>query len=158
PAPEDLDQSELINAKFVDIRQVITSETEARTVWQNNAISRISGVESNIANIQRSVTSATKSISEVSQNLNAKIDNIKIGGRNYLLDSSFKNGKWYKSQGRGSKATIDVDNGVLTISSDNATWKQYQIKGYEHKGGLNELVDGAKVTISFEVMTPDDNT
>lgn len=158
PAPEDLDQSELINAKFVDIRQVITSETEARTVWQNNAISRINGVESNIANIQRSVTSATQSISEVSQNLNAKIDNIKIGGRNYLLDSSFKNGKWYKSQGRGSKATIDVDNGVLTISSDNATWKQYQINGYAHKGGLNELVDGAKVTISFEVMTPDDNT
>ncbi|HHF6180469.1 TPA: hypothetical protein ACPPOG_001822, partial [Haemophilus influenzae] len=59
PAPEDLDQSELINAKFVDIRQVVTSETEARTVWQNNAISRINGVESNIANIQRSVTTVT---------------------------------------------------------------------------------------------------
>lgn len=74
PAPEDLDQSELINAKFVDIRQVVTNETEARTVWQNNAISRINGAESNIANIQRSVTSATKSISEVNQSLNAKID------------------------------------------------------------------------------------
>ncbi|HHF5226457.1 TPA: hypothetical protein ACPO75_001826, partial [Haemophilus influenzae] len=112
PAPEDLDQSELINAKFVDIRQVVTSETEARTVWQNNAISRINGVESNIANIQRSVTTATQSISEVNQHLNAKIDGISVGGRNLLLGTAIglsgNGAKNYQNKTYNVTSNIDV--------------------------------------------------
>ncbi|HHF6088459.1 TPA: phage tail protein [Haemophilus influenzae] len=130
------------------------AESKAREILT----AKIGQHESSINQINQTIVRDRETSAQQVATLESAVRNIRVGGRNYLLDSSFKNGKWYKSQGSGSKATIDVDNGVLTISSDNATWKQYQIKGYAHKGGLNELVDSTTVTISFEVMTPDDNT
>ena len=50
---------------------------------------RVGTAESNIATIQRTVSTNAQSISEVNQNLNSKIDNIEIGGRNLLRDSEF---------------------------------------------------------------------
>ncbi|HHF6231371.1 TPA: phage tail protein [Haemophilus influenzae] len=130
------------------------AESKAREILT----AKIGQHESSINQINQTIVRDRETSAQQVATLESAVRNIRVGGRNYLLDSSFKNGKWYKSQGSGSKATIDVDNGMLTISSDNATWKQYQIKGYAHKGGLNELVDSTTVTISFEVMTPDDNT
>ncbi|HHF5187529.1 TPA: phage tail protein [Haemophilus influenzae] len=156
---------EQVTAKANSALSGIEVEREARIAADNAEskareilTAKIGQHESSINQINQTIVRDRETSAQQVATLESAVRNIRVGGRNYLLDSSFKNGKWYKSQGRGSKATIDVDNGVLTISSDNATWKQYQIKGYEHKGGLNELVDGAKVTISFEVMTPDDNT
>lgn len=156
---------EQVTAKANSALSGIEVEREARIAADNAEskareilTAKIGQHESSINQINQTIVRDRETSAQQVATLESAVRNIRVGGRNYLLDSSFKNGKWYKSQGGGSKATIDVDNGVLTISSDNATWKQYQIKGYEHKGGLNELVDGAKVTISFEVMTPDDNT
>ncbi|WP_386696665.1 phage tail protein [Lonepinella sp. MS14436] len=61
----------------------------AETTARNALTARLGTAESNIATIQRTVTTNQQSISEVSQNLNAKIDNIQIGGRNLLVDSEF---------------------------------------------------------------------
>ncbi|WP_112072094.1 TipJ family phage tail tip protein [Haemophilus influenzae] len=156
---------EQVTAKANSALSGIEVEREARIAADNAEskareilTAKIGQHESSINQINQTIVRDRETSAQQVATLESAVRNIRVGGRNYLLDSSFKNGKWYKSQGGGSKATIDVDNGVLTISSDNATWKQYQINGYAHKGGLNELVDGAKVTISFEVMTPDDNT
>lgn len=148
PAPEDLDQSELINAKFVDIRQVVTSETEARTVWQNNAISRINGVESNIANIQRSVTTATQSISEVNQHLNAKIDGISVGGRNLLLGTAIglsgNGAKNYQNKTYNVTSNIDVSTlKTITLSCSVLT------KGIKAGSGIRHFRAGAEVQLFY---------
>ncbi|AUI65634.1 MULTISPECIES: phage tail protein [Glaesserella] len=60
------------------------AESQARTVLTT----RVANAESSIATLQNSVTSANRSVSELSQNLNAKIDGMSVGGRNLLLNSN----------------------------------------------------------------------
>lgn len=60
-------------------------EAEAR---QRTALtSRVASAESGLSNLQRTVSTQAQSLSEVSQNLNARFDNLQIGGRNLLKNS-----------------------------------------------------------------------
>ncbi len=60
-------------------------EAEAR---QRTALtSRVASAESGLTNLQRTISTQAQSLSEVSQNLNARFDNLQIGGRNLLFDT-----------------------------------------------------------------------
>ncbi|MDO5058591.1 MAG: DUF1983 domain-containing protein [Neisseria sp.] len=87
--------------------------------------------------------------------LKAKIANIK-GGRNYLEDSGFTRGLFGFSQG-ATNGSAKVSDGVVTITSPTATWRQWQIHG---KAGsrannanssavLETLQAGETYTLSF---------
>ena len=95
----DAQQAQLISAVTAKVNNAL-SGVEAEKTARANAdkaesqarealMARVGTAESNIATIQRTVATNAQSISEVSQNLNSKIDNIKIGGRNLLRDSEF---------------------------------------------------------------------
>ncbi|WP_077543101.1 host specificity protein J, partial [Rodentibacter genomosp. 1] len=163
----DRQQAEHLVTLTTKTNQALTGLTEERNarIAGDNAqatertalTARVTAAESGISQLQRSVSNQTTALSEMNRNLNAKIDGINVGGRNYLLDSTFKARKWHHSQGSGTKAIFSIEEGVLTITSENSTWKQYQISDYNYEGGLSNIPDGATVTFSFEVMTPDDN-
>ena len=97
----DAQQAQLISAVTAKVNNAL-SGVEAEKTARANAdkaesqarealTARVGTAESNIATIQRTVATNAQSISEVSQNLNSKIDNIKVGGRNALIDSEYKN-------------------------------------------------------------------
>ncbi|MCB4228012.1 TipJ family phage tail tip protein, partial [Mannheimia haemolytica] len=105
----DAQQAQLISAVTAKANNAL-SGLEAEKTARANAdkaesqarealTARMGTAEGNIATIQRTVATNAQSISEVSQNLNAKIDNINIGGRNLLRDSEFNlYNKWGNPQ------------------------------------------------------------
>lgn len=105
----DAQQAQLISAVTAKANNALSGLEEERTARANGDKSesqarealtaRMGSAESNIATIQRTVATNAQSISEVSQNLNSKIDNIKVGGRNLLRDSEFNlYNKWGNPQ------------------------------------------------------------
>lgn len=105
----DAQQAQLISAVTAKANNALSGLEEEKIARANGdkaeaqareaLTARMSDAESNIATIQRTVATNAQSISEVSQNLNAKIDNINIGGRNLLRDSEFNlYNKWGNPQ------------------------------------------------------------
>ncbi|MEG9482748.1 phage tail protein, partial [Mannheimia sp. HC-2023] len=127
---------------------------------------RMGTAEGNIATIQRTVATNAQSISEVSQNLNAKIDNINIGGRNYLgYTKDFSSG-WEFAQHadeaalNGSGTIID---GCLYFNSKTnmvSEWHQFSressVSQRLSSKSLNHLEPG-RYTISFMAKSSLDN-
>ncbi|HHW7474692.1 TPA: TipJ family phage tail tip protein [Mannheimia haemolytica] len=105
----DAQQAQLISAVTTKADNALSGLEEEKTARANAdkaesqareaLTARMGTAEVNIATIQRTVATNAQSISEVSQNLNAKIDNINIGGRNLLRDSEFNlYNKWGNPQ------------------------------------------------------------
>ncbi|MEG9530911.1 phage tail protein, partial [Mannheimia indoligenes] len=105
----DAQQAQLISAVTTKADNALSGLEEEKTARANadkaesqarEALTARMGIaEGNIATIQKTVATNAQSISEVSQNLNAKIDNINIGGRNLLRDSEFNlYNKWGNPQ------------------------------------------------------------
>lgn len=90
-------QAQLISAVTTKANNALSGLEEEKTARANGdkaesqareaLTARMSDAESNIATIQRTVATNAQSISEVSQHLNAKFDNIKVGGSNLLRNS-----------------------------------------------------------------------
>lgn len=89
----------------------------------------------------------------------AKVDNLKVGSRNYAEDYDFSRGLWEYSQGDSSQTTRGVSDGVFTMATTAATWHQWQIhsESGSRLGGkldstaLLELETGETYTLSVEV-------
>lgn len=120
--------------------------------------------ESNIVTIQRTVANNAQSISEVSQNLNAKIDNINIGGRNLLRDSEFNAyNKWGSPQiefaenanRRTIKVTSTGTNGPVGIVSSNRHSTSYFQQGETYT--LSLFARGSKALDYLYLMRQDGN-
>lgn len=88
----------------------------------------------------------------------AKIDNFKVGSRNYAEDYDFSRGLWEYSQGDNSQTTQGATDGVYTMTTTAATWHQWQIHsesgarlgGKLDSTALTELKTGETYTLSFE--------
>ena len=85
-----------------------TAKTNAQTAQDavNALTSRVTTAETNIIQNANSITTQAKSISEVStvaNSANSKVDNLEIGGRNLLLNSSLHENydKWETAIGNG---------------------------------------------------------
>ncbi|WP_237610843.1 phage tail protein [Actinobacillus pleuropneumoniae] len=95
----DAQQAQLITAVTAKADQAITGLQEEKTARANadkaeaqarNALtSRVANAESGIAAVRQSIATANSSIAEVSQNLNAKIDGLSVGGRNLFRYSNY---------------------------------------------------------------------
>ncbi|MDP0337988.1 DUF1983 domain-containing protein, partial [Glaesserella parasuis] len=110
----------------------LSEERQARIAGDNaqaqaRAIltTKVGSVESGISTLQNSVASANRSVSELSQSLNAKIDGIAIGGWNLIKNSRLLNNTthWNVIGGR------DVRNGIAVLKSLDTSrqwyWRQH---------------------------------
>ena len=125
---------------------------------------RVGTAESNIATIQRTVSTNAQSISEVTQNLNSKIDNIKVGGRNLLRDSEFNlYNKWGNPKidftenvnRRTVKITSTDTSGSVGICSTNHHSTSYFQQGKTYT--LSCFARGNKVLDYLYLMRKDGN-
>ena len=118
----DAQQAQLITAVTAKADQAIAGLQEEQTARANadkaeaqarNALTtRVASVESGIAEVRQSIATTNSSIVEVSQNLNAKIDGLSIGGRNLLRDSKKLTLPQWGISGSGD---VFVNNGVVKL-------------------------------------------
>ncbi|MCT8774922.1 hypothetical protein KZ340_02110, partial [Glaesserella parasuis] len=135
----DREQAQLITtatAKADNALSGLSEERQARIAGDNaqaqaRAIltTRVGSVESGISTLQNSVASANRSVSELSQSLNAKIDGIAIGGWNLIKNSRLLNNTthWNVIGGR------DVRNGIAVLKNLNTAnwyWRQGAINAH----------------------------
>lgn len=123
----DAQQAQLITAVTAKADQAITGLQEEQTARSNadkaeaqarNALtSRVASAESGIVEVRQSIATANSSIAEVSQNLNAKIDGLSVGGRNLLLDSgtTISNTNYLLKVYPITQAPSDGDDMIITI-------------------------------------------
>ncbi|MDG6364449.1 DUF1983 domain-containing protein, partial [Glaesserella parasuis] len=96
------------------------AESQARAILTT----RVASAESGISTLQNSIASANRSVSELSQSLNAKIDGIEVGGWNLIKNSRLLNDTthWNVIGGR------DVRNGIAVLKSLDTSrqwcWRQ----------------------------------
>ncbi|HFI0120265.1 TPA: phage tail spike protein [Streptococcus suis] len=86
----------------------------------DQAKQRISTAESSITQLGNRITTE---ISEVS----TKLDNFKVGSRNYAEDYDFSRGLWEYSQEDSSPRNTNFTNGVYTLTTTTNSWHQLQI-------------------------------
>ncbi|HGA1212323.1 TPA: phage tail spike protein [Streptococcus suis] len=118
----------------------------------DQAKQRISTAESSITQLGNRITTE---ISEVS----TKLDNFKVGSRNYAEDYDFSRGLWEYSQEDSSPRNINFTNGVYTLTTTTNSWHQLQIHsesgirlgGKTDSTALLEPKVGEIYTLSVEV-------
>lgn len=118
----------------------------------DQAKQRLNSAESSIIQLGNRITTE---ISEVS----TKLDNFKVGSRNYAEDYDFSRGLWEYSQEDSSPRNINFTNGVYTLTTTTNSWHQLQIhsESGSRKGGkvdstaLLEPKVGETYTLSVEV-------
>ena len=153
-----------ITAKANNALSGITAEQKARADGDKaNAdkitalTSRVGSAESGIATLQTSVATANRSVSELSQNLNAKIDGISVGGRNLLIGSNaFIDGQseFYL------KNTQETKYFSISPSVDYSLIRQLTLSAYIEIENFKRVeIAGATTRIGFEIkLTYTDNT
>ncbi|WP_409500163.1 phage tail protein [Mannheimia glucosida] len=172
----DVQQAQLISAVTAKANNALSGLEEEKTARANGdkaeaqareaLTARMSDAESNIATIQRTVATNTQSISEVSQNLNAKLDNLSMGGRNYLgYTKDFSSG-WEFAQHANETALNGngtIIDGCLYFNSKTnkvSEWHQFSressISQRLSSESLNRLESGT-YTISFMAKSNIDN-
>ncbi|MGP1608012.1 MAG: TipJ family phage tail tip protein [Moraxella sp.] len=124
----------------------LASETTARTSADSALGQRIDTLQADYNGNKANIASQLKTLSDkeqalaASQNqLTAKFDNLKIGGRNLLVDSEFRQGKWLFA-GHNNQVTHRINNGVLTLGGNIAFWKHAKLTS-----GVSELNDVLQV-------------
>lgn len=151
-----------LNAKIDEEKTTRASGDKANADKITEITSRVNNAESTIRNIQ-STTATKKEVSSIAQNelqsvwkadMKSAVDSIVIGGRNYILDSQFRNGYWHYTKREGNDV-CNVNNGVVEIISTGNYWHQYQLSTYEYEGGLNLIAHDTTITLSVEVQSPD---
>ena len=120
-----------------------TAEVRAREVLAT----RVQQSESQLSTIQRTLTTQSQSITEVRQNLNAKIDELQIGGRNLLRNSSINyTGNRYLTNFQlaqipsvGEQVTVTLWGNLAT---DRQTFGVFNSHGYRELAQLRKIKEG----------------
>lgn len=160
-ASKDLGLSQRIDTLSTDMQQgdnrikaELLSEQTARINADNTLSWRIDSLTADYNGNKATINSQIKALSDkeqalaTSQNqLTAKFDNLKIGGRNLLVDSEFKQGKWLFA-GHNNQFTHRIRDGVLTLGGNIPFWKHAKLTG--DASGLNDVLQIGE-TYTFSV-------
>ena len=120
-----------------------TAEVRAREVLAT----RVQQSESQLSTIQRTLTTQSQSITEVRQNLNAKIDELQIGGRNLLRNSSINyTGNRYLTNFQLAQIPSVGEQVTVTLWGNLATDRQafgvFNSHGYRELAQLRKIKEG----------------
>ncbi|QSZ38526.1 tail protein [Actinobacillus pleuropneumoniae] len=163
----DAQQAQLITTVTAKADQAIAGLQEEKTARANadkaeaqarNALtSRVANAESGIAEVRQSIATANNSIVEVSQNLNAKIDGISVGGRNLIIGSNaFIDGQSEVYL----KNTQETKYFSISKSIDYSLIRQLTLSAYIEIENFKRVeTDGASTRIGSEIrLIYTDNT
>ena len=86
--------------------------------------------------------------------LQNELNNLSIGGRNYIQFSDFKTNtnQWVQSKNPENTGTTTVGDGIMTIISSGTGYIQRQIYSNRTATALNELEKNETYTLSVEIM------
>ncbi|HGO5853630.1 TPA: phage tail protein [Mannheimia haemolytica] len=164
----DAQQAQLISAVTAKANNALSGLEEERTARANGdkaesqareaLTARMGTAEGNIATIQRTVATNAQSISEVSQNLNSKIDNIKVGGRNLLRNSNSNyTGNRYMTNYVLAKIPEVGEQVTVTLwgelASDRQAFAVYNTHGRRELARLTKVREGV-YSATFEWRNP----
>ncbi|AHG83099.1 Phage-related protein, tail component [Bibersteinia trehalosi USDA-ARS-USMARC-189] len=136
------------------------NKTTAESLKQlnSNLSTNVTAITANVSALQRTVAENGRAFTATSEQLTARLDNLQVGGRNYLRGSLPEPAHWYYSKHSSSKSAGNKDNGYLTINahSDEQSryWKQWQQFGYDWDSFkanplLNALQPNEPYAVSF---------
>lgn len=83
---------------------------------------RVGTAESKIGTLERTTSDTKQALATAQNQLNARFDNLKIGGRNLLLHTEKLNQLWRVASFDG-QTTMTVNNGIAVITGKNNGWK-----------------------------------
>ncbi|WP_159990798.1 host specificity factor TipJ family phage tail protein [Pelistega ratti] len=146
PAPEDVDSNVTkVAADLTAYQKTQAGKDLAQAQQFNNLMTRVGVVEGNITVIQRTITTQGQSLNEVNQNLNARIDNLSVGGRNLIQNSEFTDYyRWGKStitfSTEKERRAIKITSTQDTVHSGIASHAKFSKSHFEQ---------GKQYTLSF---------
>jgi predicted phage tail protein len=88
----------------------------------NGIDGRVGASESKIASLERTTADTNQALVTAQNQLNARFDNLKLGGRNLLLHTDKLNRLWRVASFNG-QTTMTVNNGIAVIAGKNNGWK-----------------------------------
>lgn len=154
----DAQQAQLITAVTAKADQAIAGLQDEKTARaeadkaeaqeRNVLTSRVASAEGGIAEVRQSIATANSSIAEVSQNLNAKIDGLQVGGRNYLLssNSTVQNSNYLMTSYQISEPPKHDDDVVVTIygelGGDRTAFGLFNTDSFHQVGNAVLVSDG----------------
>lgn len=157
-------------SEFDGAIQKVNRETNSVKEIANKATSDISEIKTTINELDRSVVAKTEqlesnfnsTITEKALELNNKLANIKVGGRNLLWFSevnSEKHNYWHGTKHANSSTVLTNADGNLIVNfNDTANlWTQWQQYGYTNGNwvvntDLEKLEGDQEYTVSFKAL------
>ncbi|MCW9716740.1 TipJ family phage tail tip protein [Avibacterium sp. 21-594] len=118
---------------------------EAEALQRTALTSRVASAESGLTNLQRTISTQAQSLSEVSQNLNARFDNLQIGGRNLLFDTG--NLSKYRQYHTRGQITEQSDYVHLEVNESGNSGI------YNSTKSTHSLKQDEKAVLSFDYRT-----
>lgn len=132
----------------------------AESVAREALTGRVANAESGLTSLQRTVTQQGQSIAESSKRLNAKVDGLSVGGRNYLRQSANFNGL-YTNHNEHYPLIKGVKNGINWLTgtdtrADRATHNKHFVSVYcdllNHPQFTEDLTN-VPIVVSVDVMS-----
>lgn len=134
------------NATIDTLRQTVANGDNALSQRIDTLQTDYNGNKASVANQLKTLSDKEQALATSQNQLTAKFDNLKIGGRNLLVDSEFTQGKWLFA-GHDNQVTHRINNGILTLGGSLAYWKHAKLTG--GASGLNDVLQvGETYTLS----------
>lgn len=118
--------------------EAIRAEAEKRLTL----VTKVETAESTISALQQSQAMQEQAISETRTQLTARLDNLNIGGRNYVLNSRFANGLQQWSNWGVAERTV-LPEGIKLVANDSSIYR-----------GISQVIGGinpnARYALSFD--------
>ncbi|MDG6882781.1 Domain of uncharacterised function (DUF1983) [Phocoenobacter uteri] len=115
-------ESSNIKAELSQFKETQANRDRVLTTEINTAKSRLGNAESNIRALSQTVTNSQQTTASQLTTLTAKVDNVKVGGRNYILNSNVSldnsNGIADYFHRLHFSSDLPLDAKVYTISAD----------------------------------------
>uniref|UniRef100_UPI00403DA7D5 TipJ family phage tail tip protein n=1 Tax=Pasteurella multocida TaxID=747 RepID=UPI00403DA7D5 len=117
---------------------------ELKSEWTDEVNATKLDLTSKITALEQTVSNENKSLAVKSETLEAKFNQLQIGGRNLLKHSEKLNKNW----GKNSGVTLDTDHGIATLTANGRLVALSQVLIEDQV----EVKDG-KVVLSFDALS-----
>ncbi len=124
----------------------------AKNAAEQTARQLNTATDAKVAALQQTVSNDRQAAATRHDSLSAKVDNLQVGGRNYLRSTGDLSNRalWRFSRNASQTATEPARNAdVLTLTAVTAHWVQY-VQRFNENPLLAELEVGEVYTLSFE--------
>ena len=142
------DATNKVNSAKTELNTAIGKKANSVDVYTKSEVYTKAQTDSAIKVAKDEINLGVSNTYETKANVETKINNISVGGRNYVRDYMFRKQDVWK-RNRTSESFIDTDNGYGYLTSSTANPWLYQIMPF------NVFKKGQVVTIQYEIKCED---